>query len=75
MKGYLFMVVMMGLGIALRMSGLAPDWFIASFYPGLGSALILGALGFTHNSFALIYRAANPGVRHHHFQHGSARRG
>ncbi|MDR1421463.1 MAG: hypothetical protein LBI64_01180, partial [Coriobacteriales bacterium] len=30
MKGYLFMVVMMGLGIALRMSGLAPDWFIAS---------------------------------------------
>ncbi|MDD6263378.1 MAG: hypothetical protein PUA83_09900 [Clostridiales bacterium] len=39
------MAVMMGGGIWLRSSGLAPDVFIAVFYTGLGCALALaGAL-------------------------------
>ena len=35
------MAVMMGGGIWLRYSGLAPDIFIAVFYTGLGCALAL----------------------------------
>ena len=38
-KGYIVMACMMGFGIALRASGLVPDWFIAFFYTGLGAAL------------------------------------
>ena len=33
------MVFMMGLGIAIRATGIAPDIFIAVFYTGLGAAL------------------------------------
>lgn len=35
------MAVMMSGGIGLRVSGLAPERFIAVFYTGLGAALLL----------------------------------
>lgn len=40
------MAVMMGGGMALRLSHLMPDWMIAFFYSGLGVALFLGGLRF-----------------------------
>ena len=43
---YLVMAFMMTLGIALRASGIAPDWFVAFFYVGLGLALALAGVGF-----------------------------
>lgn len=45
-KGYIVMAFMMGGGIALRMSGLVPEWFIAFFYTGLGLALAVAGLSF-----------------------------
>lgn len=45
-KAYIIMAVMMGGGIRLRYSGLAPDVFIAVFYTGLGSALALAGVLF-----------------------------
>ena len=40
------MAVMMGGGMALRLSHTVPDWFIAFFYSGLGVALFLCGLRF-----------------------------
>ena len=40
------MAVMMGGGIALRLSHLVPDWMIAFFYSGLGVALFLCGVRF-----------------------------
>lgn len=48
-KGYVLMAVMMGGGIALRMSGLVPEWFIAFFYTGIGVALTIAGLSFLLN--------------------------
>ncbi|WP_139653176.1 hypothetical protein [Raoultibacter phocaeensis] len=45
-KGYIVMAIMMGGGIALRMSGFVPEWFIAFFYTGLGLALAVAGLSF-----------------------------
>lgn len=45
-KSYVIMAVMMGGGMALRFSGLVPDWFIASFYTGLGAALFIAGISF-----------------------------
>ena len=45
-KGYLIMAFMMGGGIALRLSGLVPEWFIAFFYTGLGLALAVAGISF-----------------------------
>lgn len=45
-KGYIMMAIMMGGGIALRVSGLVPDWFIAFFYTGLGVALFVAGVRF-----------------------------
>lgn len=49
LKAYLIMAVMMGGGIWLRYSGLAPDIFIAVFYTGLGCALALAGVLFDSN--------------------------
>lgn len=46
LKSYLIMAVMMGGGIWLRASGLAPEVFIAVFYTGLGCALALAGVMF-----------------------------
>lgn len=40
------MGVMMGGGMALRLSHLVPDWAIAFFYSGLGLALLLAGVRF-----------------------------
>ena len=40
------MAVMMGGGMALRLSHLVPDWMIAFFYSGLGLALFLCGVRF-----------------------------
>lgn len=45
-KGYVIMAIMMGGGISLRSFGLVPDWFVAFFYTGLGTALALAGVGF-----------------------------
>lgn len=45
-KGYIIMAIMMGGGIALRASGILPDWFIAFFYTGLGFALTVAGISF-----------------------------
>ena len=38
-SSYLIMVIMMGGGMALRLSHMVPEWMIAFFYSGLGIAL------------------------------------
>ncbi|MHC5879305.1 hypothetical protein ACYT69_10295, partial [Streptococcus pyogenes] len=54
LKCYLIMAFMMGGGIWLRTSGLAPISFIAFFYTGLGSALTLTGILFW--KFSLTYQ-------------------
>lgn len=46
LKAYIIMAFMMGGGIWLRNSGLAPEVFIAVFYTGLGCALALAGVLF-----------------------------
>lgn len=46
LRSYCIMAVMMGGGIWLRSSGLAPAVFIAVFYTGLGCALALAGIFF-----------------------------
>lgn len=48
-KAFAIMAVMMTGGIGLRVSGLAPERFIAVFYTGLGAALLLAWLLFGRN--------------------------
>jgi hypothetical protein len=45
-SSWIVMAVMMSGGMALRLSGLVPDWAIAFFYSGLGLALLLAGLRF-----------------------------
>lgn len=45
-RGYILLAVMMGGGMALRASGVLPNWFVAGFYTGLGLALIVSAITF-----------------------------
>lgn len=48
-KSFAIMAVMMSGGIGLRVSGLAPERFIAVFYTGLGAALLLAGVLFGCN--------------------------
>ena len=45
-QAYCIMIFMMTFGIGLRVSGLAPDLFIAVFYSGLGFSLIIAGVAF-----------------------------
>ncbi len=45
-SSWIVMFIMMGGGMALRLSHLFPDWFIAFFYTGLGIALFLCGVRF-----------------------------
>ena len=45
-SSWVVMAVMMGGGMALRLSHVMPDWFIAFFYSGLGVALFLSGIRF-----------------------------
>ena len=56
-KSYLIMAFMMGGGIWLRSSGIAPEVFIAVFYTGLGFALALA--GGLFGVFFLKYNSEN----------------
>lgn len=56
-KSYLIMAFMMGGGIWLRSSGIAPEVFIAVFYTGLGFALALAGVLF--GVFFLKYNSEN----------------
>ena len=58
-KSFLLMAGMMSLGMFLRVSGLAPDPFLAVFYSGLGAALLLAGLLFGRN-YGRALRAARP---------------
>ena len=59
-KAFAVMAVMMTGGIALRVSGLAPERFIAVFYSGLGAALLLAG-GLFGRSYGSAVRAAARG--------------
>lgn len=48
-KAFAIMAVMMSGGIALRVSGIAPERFIAVFYSGLGTSLLLAGVLFGRN--------------------------
>lgn len=50
-KSFCIMAFMMGGGIYLRASSLAPDIFIAVFYTGLGASLLLAGILFGKNYF------------------------
>lgn len=54
-KSFVIMAVMMGGGIGLRRSGLAPEAFIAVFYTGLGAALLLSGLLFGRNFCSAVF--------------------
>lgn len=56
-KAFAIMAVMMTGGIALRVSGAAPEQFIAVFYSGLGGALLLAGILFGYN-YAAAQRAS-----------------
>lgn len=62
-KAFIIMAVMMSGGIGLRVSGLAPERFIAVFYTGLGASLLLAGLLFGRNygkaSFAVNFAQNN----------------
>lgn len=49
LKSFIIMAVMMTGGIFLRVSGLAPENFIAVFYSGLGISLLLAGILFGWN--------------------------
>lgn len=49
LKSFIIMAVMMTGGIFLRVSGLAPEHFIAVFYSGLGISLLLAGILFGWN--------------------------
>lgn len=55
-KSFIIMAVMITGGIYLRVSGLAPDYFIAVFYSGLGASLLLAGLLFGRNYCRAIVR-------------------
>lgn len=48
-RGWILIVFMMGLGIALRHIPAIPSVFIASFYSGLGPMLLLSSIRFVAN--------------------------
>ena len=48
-KAFIIMAVMMAGGIGLRASCVGAERFIAVFYTGLGTALLLAGLLFGHN--------------------------
>ena len=45
-------------GIYLRVSGLAPDRFIAVFYSGLGASLLLAGILFGRNYWRMLSKAS-----------------
>lgn len=59
-RSYVIMAIMMGGGMALRLSHALPDWAIGFFYTGLGVAL--GACGIRFLSVFAHKRVLRPGA-------------
>lgn len=57
-KAFAVMAVMMAGGIGLRVSGFAPERFIAVFYTGLGASLLLAGVLFGRNYGKAVLAAA-----------------
>ena len=57
-KSFFIMAFMMTGGIGIRMSGIAPERFIAVFYSGLGASLFLAGILFGRNYGRAIFNAA-----------------
>ena len=69
-KAFLIMAVMISGGIGLRLSGLAPERFIAVFYTGLGASLLLAGLLFGRNfGRAVVARAGVRNATEHKEMH------
>jgi len=49
-RGWIIMAFMITLGVSIRRYGLMPLWFIALFYTGLSSALVLTGIRFLFSS-------------------------
>lgn len=45
-KGWILLLIMVGLGMLIRVLPVAPNQFIASFYTGLGPMLLLSSIRF-----------------------------
>ena len=58
LKAFIIMAIMIAGGIYLRISGLAPDHFIAVFYSGLGVSLTLAGILFGINYYQYASLAA-----------------
>lgn len=56
-KSFAIMAVMMTGGIVLRRNSLAPEGFIAFFYTGLGTSLLLAGILFGHNYGKAVFAA------------------
>ena len=54
-KSFIIMAFMMTGGIGLRLSGIAPERFIAVFYAGLGAALLLAGIMFGYHYGRALY--------------------
>lgn len=63
LKAFIIMAVMIAGGIYLRISGLAPDHFIAVFYSGLGASLTLAGILFGINYYQYAGLAAQPNAQ------------
>ena len=57
-KAFAIMAVMMTGGIGLRVSGIAPERFIAVFYTGLGASLLLAGVLFGRNFCRAVFNVA-----------------
>lgn len=49
LRGWVLIIFMMGLGMAIKYIPAIPSQFVASFYSGLGPMLILSAVKFLYN--------------------------
>ncbi|GFI23114.1 hypothetical protein IMSAGC011_01891 [Lachnospiraceae bacterium] len=54
LKAFFIMAIMMTGGIYLRVSGVAPERFIAVFYTGLGASLLLAGMLFGRNYYRIV---------------------
>ena len=57
-RSFIIMAFMMGLGIVLRVGGLAPKQFIAFFYTGLGASLLVAGIRFGYNFVKAVIEAS-----------------
>lgn len=54
-RSFVIMAAMITGGIWLRARGVAPEWFIAFFYTGLGASLLLAGILFGWNFYKATY--------------------